>query len=228
MWSAGAGRVRGGAAIGLHPCAPAPPHTLPRRMGANAALFSNKPSAGRVAKYVLENAVRTHLGADDGAYGCVVGWLGGGWVGTLGMAQAPAAQAYQMADANPSGLPHSIWSGLECCRQGLLLAGCSPPTAPAPGYSAPCHLWPRPRSPAPPRPSHLHPTPSCRAPMRQVHAVGPRRRGPQRHLPQQGHRRPRQQRHHRRHHNHHAKGGCACACGGRRALLAGRCTRRRL
>ncbi len=37
-------------------------------MGATAVLFSNKPSAGRVAKYVLEHALRRHAGASDRAY----------------------------------------------------------------------------------------------------------------------------------------------------------------
>ncbi|EFJ47012.1 hypothetical protein VOLCADRAFT_61822 [Volvox carteri f. nagariensis] len=38
------------------------------RMGATAVLFSNKPGAGRAAKYRLERATRTHAGARDRAY----------------------------------------------------------------------------------------------------------------------------------------------------------------
>ncbi|GLC40215.1 3-ketoacyl-CoA synthase 11 [Pleodorina starrii] len=38
------------------------------RMGATAVLLSNKASAGRVAKYQLETAIRMHAGASDRAY----------------------------------------------------------------------------------------------------------------------------------------------------------------
>ncbi|GIL63203.1 hypothetical protein Vafri_17330 [Volvox africanus] len=38
------------------------------RMGATAVLFSNKASAGRVAKYRLEHTIRMHAGASDRAY----------------------------------------------------------------------------------------------------------------------------------------------------------------
>ncbi|CAN6479217.1 unnamed protein product [Victoria cruziana] len=41
------------------------------RMGASAVLLTNRRSERRRAKYRLLHVVRTHMGADDGAYGCV-------------------------------------------------------------------------------------------------------------------------------------------------------------
>lgn len=42
------------------------------RMGGAAVLLSNRPSDHRTSKYELTNTVRTHLGADDRAYKCVI------------------------------------------------------------------------------------------------------------------------------------------------------------
>jgi 3-ketoacyl-CoA synthase len=43
------------------------------RMGGAAAMFTNKPSLKKRAKYSLEHQVRVHTGQDDGAYNCM-GW----------------------------------------------------------------------------------------------------------------------------------------------------------
>lgn len=42
------------------------------RLGGAAALLSNRPADRRSARYVLSHLVRTHAGADAGAYECVV------------------------------------------------------------------------------------------------------------------------------------------------------------
>lgn len=43
------------------------------RMGGAAALLSNRRAWSGRAKYELLHNVRTHIGADDGAYGCAAG-----------------------------------------------------------------------------------------------------------------------------------------------------------
>ncbi|KAL8542497.1 hypothetical protein ACS0TY_003383 [Phlomoides rotata] len=42
------------------------------RMGGAAVLLSNRSSHRRISKYELKHTLRTHLGADDAAYNCVV------------------------------------------------------------------------------------------------------------------------------------------------------------
>ncbi|KAK9835216.1 hypothetical protein WJX81_006372 [Elliptochloris bilobata] len=42
------------------------------RLGGVAAVLSNHPADRKIAKYRLDHLVRTHLGADDAAYNCVI------------------------------------------------------------------------------------------------------------------------------------------------------------
>ena len=41
------------------------------RLGGACALMSNHPADAKVAKYQLTHTVRTHLGAQDDAFGCM-------------------------------------------------------------------------------------------------------------------------------------------------------------
>lgn len=41
------------------------------RLGGACALMSNHPADAKVAKYQLTQTVRTHLGAQDDAFGCM-------------------------------------------------------------------------------------------------------------------------------------------------------------